>query len=445
MVEHAEQRPSQSPQADGSATAEGDTRTRRRSPGLRQELACTGLGGQGARSTGSPQRSAALFATDAFRMACFKILPCSNRTRHEWRSCPYAHSGEVVRRRPLSVGYSSELCSYMRGSIIGNGASDDAICPAGDGCLFAHNVFEVWLHPDKYRTLMCTCGKACKRKICFFAHSKEELRSPPLGPAGNTPGAAQGTNPVPPSARVSPRTSLALTGMNQAQAALTASLPPPLPLLSPSSGVALASSPEAQTAFVGSFVGSVPASLFKQQLLLEPGSRSSSYTAGSCSQAMVASLLLPHQEDPLGFAAAGASSPSAMLQSLIREAEVGRQAANAALSAATRAEAAASQAASRAAAALGLGLMSQGWDEAAPAAALPAVTDGSAALPLTAWVNMVTPDTSSAWQLQHASLAPSVIPAGPSDDIMAAGLAGICTTLSGTAVGRWSWPAPAHL
>lgn len=34
------------------------------------------------------------------------------------------------------------------------------------------------LHPSRYRTQMCTDGSGCKRRVCFFAHSPDELRKP---------------------------------------------------------------------------------------------------------------------------------------------------------------------------------------------------------------------------------------------------------------------------
>lgn len=40
-------------------------------------------------------------------------------------------------------------------------------------------VFEYWLHPKRYRTQMCRDGPTCSRKVCFFAHSEEQLRHVP--------------------------------------------------------------------------------------------------------------------------------------------------------------------------------------------------------------------------------------------------------------------------
>ncbi|KAJ0977447.1 hypothetical protein J5N97_012921 [Dioscorea zingiberensis] len=46
----------------------------------------------------------------------------------------------------------------------------------GDACEFAHGVFECWLHPARYRTQPCKDGTACRRRVCFFAHTPEQLR-----------------------------------------------------------------------------------------------------------------------------------------------------------------------------------------------------------------------------------------------------------------------------
>lgn len=54
-------------------------------------------------------------------------------------------------------------------------------CSLGYNCPFSHGVFESWLHPTKYRTLLCKDGGSCGRNICFFAHNQEELRAPVPG------------------------------------------------------------------------------------------------------------------------------------------------------------------------------------------------------------------------------------------------------------------------
>ncbi|KAF2285269.1 hypothetical protein GH714_040361 [Hevea brasiliensis] len=71
-----------------------------------------------------------------------------------------------ARRDPRKYHYSGTVCSeFRRGG-----------CSRGDTCEFAHGVFEIWLHPSRYRTEACKDGKNCKRKICFFAHSARQLR-----------------------------------------------------------------------------------------------------------------------------------------------------------------------------------------------------------------------------------------------------------------------------
>lgn len=39
-------------------------------------------------------------------------------------------------------------------------------------------LFEYWLHPQRYRTQLCNSGSSCQRNLCFFAHSTAELRTP---------------------------------------------------------------------------------------------------------------------------------------------------------------------------------------------------------------------------------------------------------------------------
>ncbi|GBF91267.1 hypothetical protein Rsub_03587 [Raphidocelis subcapitata] len=104
-------------------------------------------------------------------MACFKIVPCGNSYSHDWKACPFLHPGERARRRPLGAhAYSAEVCGYIR-----NGQA----CPHGDACGQAHNTFEAWMHPDRFRTIMCRDGRLCARRVCFFAHEDAELRSAP--------------------------------------------------------------------------------------------------------------------------------------------------------------------------------------------------------------------------------------------------------------------------
>ncbi|KAK4432942.1 Zinc finger CCCH domain-containing protein 20 [Sesamum alatum] len=104
---------------------------------------------------------------DHFRMFEFKVRKCTRGRSHDWTECPFAHPGEKARRRdPRKFHYSGTACPDFRK---GN-------CRKGDSCEFAHGVFECWLHPARYRTQPCKDGMNCKRRVCFFAHSPDQLR-----------------------------------------------------------------------------------------------------------------------------------------------------------------------------------------------------------------------------------------------------------------------------
>lgn len=118
---------------------------------------------------------AEFFFSDEFRMYCYKVIPCSKRYGHDWTDCPFCHPGEKAQRRcPNKYLYTGIACPDMKKT---------GDCPRGDNCCFAHNVFEYWLHPSRYRTQLCSYGQNCKRTVCFFAHSINELRIPTATPA----------------------------------------------------------------------------------------------------------------------------------------------------------------------------------------------------------------------------------------------------------------------
>ncbi|KAL3500643.1 hypothetical protein ACH5RR_039736 [Cinchona calisaya] len=107
------------------------------------------------------------FSCDHFRMFEFKVRRCARARSHDWTECPYAHPGEKARRRdPRKYHYSGSACPDFR-----KGA-----CKRGDSCEFAHGVFECWLHPARYRTQPCKDGTQCRRRVCFFAHTADQLR-----------------------------------------------------------------------------------------------------------------------------------------------------------------------------------------------------------------------------------------------------------------------------
>ncbi|WOL04621.1 hypothetical protein Cni_G13343 [Canna indica] len=115
-----------------------------------------------------PDINSGIYGTDEFRMYAFKIKPCSRAYSHDWTECPFAHPGENARRRdPRKHSYSCVPCpEFRKGS-----------CRNGDACEYAHGVFESWLHPAQYRTRLCKDEIGCNRRVCFFAHKREELRT----------------------------------------------------------------------------------------------------------------------------------------------------------------------------------------------------------------------------------------------------------------------------
>ncbi|CAA0834397.1 Zinc finger CCCH domain-containing protein 29 [Striga hermonthica] len=157
-----------------------------------------------------PDINEGVYITDEFRMYSFKVRPCSRAYSHDWTECPFAHPGENARRRdPRRHGYTPVPCpEFKKGG-----------CPKGDGCEYAHGVFESWLHPAQYRTRLCKDETGCSRRVCFFAHRPEELR--PLY-------ASTGSGlPSPSSGQVSPPISPSVT-CSSPMARLTT--PPPLHL-----------------------------------------------------------------------------------------------------------------------------------------------------------------------------------------------------------------------
>jgi len=112
--------------------------------------------------------------SDEFKMYFYKVIPCSKRCCHDWTTCPYAHPGEkAARRDPRLYNYVAQVCADMK---------KGGRCDSGNLCMYAHNVFEYWLHPTKYRTQLCNDEMGCRRKVCFFAHCLDELRVPAAYP-----------------------------------------------------------------------------------------------------------------------------------------------------------------------------------------------------------------------------------------------------------------------
>jgi hypothetical protein len=114
-----------------------------------------------------PDINNGVYGSDEFRMYTFKVKPCSRAYTHDWTECPFVHPGENARRRDLKkFNYSCVPCpEFRKGS-----------CAKGDLCEYAHGVFESWLHPAQYKTRLCKDEIGCARKVCFFAHTRDEMR-----------------------------------------------------------------------------------------------------------------------------------------------------------------------------------------------------------------------------------------------------------------------------
>jgi len=105
-----------------------------------------------------------------FMIYCYKITPCTHSIPHDWRVCPWAHPNErAARRCPRMFLYASVPCANARSG---------RPCAKGPACEYSHNVTEYWLHPNRYCVEWCSLGLRCNRRLCFFAHSDAELRSP---------------------------------------------------------------------------------------------------------------------------------------------------------------------------------------------------------------------------------------------------------------------------
>ncbi|KAI8466388.1 MAG: hypothetical protein J3K34DRAFT_524563 [Monoraphidium minutum] len=131
-------------------------------------LSLADLAGPACRTTRLDKSNA---VTDDFWMYRFKIELCPRRDPHDWEQCLYAHRGEKARRRHPSK-YKPVQCPEARAK---------TLCPRGDECPCTHNLFEYWLHPERFRTCICEQGPNCARPVCFFAHHDSERRPLPEG------------------------------------------------------------------------------------------------------------------------------------------------------------------------------------------------------------------------------------------------------------------------
>ncbi|WOL11684.1 hypothetical protein Cni_G20448 [Canna indica] len=179
-----------------------------------------------------PDIKNSIYATDEFRMYSFKVRPCSRAYSHDWTECPFVHPGENARRRdPRKYHYSCVPCPDFR-----KGA-----CRRGDMCEYAHGVFECWLHPAQYRTRLCKDETNCARRVCFFAHTTEELRPLYMSTGSAVP------SPVASSSAAAMEMAAAMGLMPGSPSSVSAVMPPFTPPMSPSAnGIGHSSFPWAQ-------------------------------------------------------------------------------------------------------------------------------------------------------------------------------------------------------
>ncbi|WOL09095.1 zinc finger CCCH domain-containing protein 2-like [Canna indica] len=145
---------------------------------LQRYLPCNGDEAGLDEEVDEPDAAVDVYSSDEFRMYEFKVRRCARGRSHDWTECPFAHPGEKARRRdPRKYHYSGAACSDFR----------KGGCKRGDACEFAHGVFECWLHPARYRTQPCKDGTACRRRVCFFAHTPDQLRVLPQQQQQATP------------------------------------------------------------------------------------------------------------------------------------------------------------------------------------------------------------------------------------------------------------------
>uniref|UniRef100_A0A0D3G9Z8 C3H1-type domain-containing protein n=1 Tax=Oryza barthii TaxID=65489 RepID=A0A0D3G9Z8_9ORYZ len=80
---------------------------------------------------------------------------------------------------PAAVEIPPELLAalgeYLSARRSDGEAEADAEAEADDE--FMMYEFKLWLHPSRYRTRPCRAGVACRRRVCFFAHTAGELRA----------------------------------------------------------------------------------------------------------------------------------------------------------------------------------------------------------------------------------------------------------------------------
>ena len=111
-----------------------------------------------------------------FNPKTYKMYECplGKICKLDKKLCLNYHNDQDRRRNPHF--YECKLCPNLYDN---NKRIPNAKCKDGDDCNFAHNLYEYFYHPNKFRTIKCKQeknGKYCKeRLICPYYHKSDEI------------------------------------------------------------------------------------------------------------------------------------------------------------------------------------------------------------------------------------------------------------------------------
>lgn len=100
----------------------------------------------------------------------FKVHACTITSQHDERTC-FFHHNISDRRRDTVDNYLPITCHgyHKKACEVG--------CKHGDACMYTHSPYEIRYHPLQFKTRLCPYAyeSTCTNRICFYAHSLEEL------------------------------------------------------------------------------------------------------------------------------------------------------------------------------------------------------------------------------------------------------------------------------
>ena len=114
------------------------------------------------------------FLPTEFNPSTYKLYKCplGKICKLDKKLCLNYHGNGDRRRNPNF--YKAELCPNLYEK---KKRKPDAECPLKDDCDCAHNIYEYYYHPDKFRTIQCPqekSSKYCKeRLICPYLHKTD--------------------------------------------------------------------------------------------------------------------------------------------------------------------------------------------------------------------------------------------------------------------------------